>query len=208
MSSTVDGNTCPQDHRRDDTGYRCRVTDIWTYQPARGLPASHYARRVTPLQKVAMGLVIVVVSARFAGYDALPDPVGWALALAVTAGVVAVPLWLPAVADRVAPSGQWAASLPQSLFCIVLCTGLAQVADRAGDGTGHREAVRFGLLRWAFVVVAAGPVLVYGGGVTALAAPLAVLAVLANLALVYYLFKVSRRGYGSTTLATPSSAGG
>jgi len=176
---------------------------------------------VTPLQKVAMGLVIVVVSARFAGYDALPDPVGWALvvagmlplrtglplggwalALAVTAGLVAVPLWFPAVADRVAPSGQWGASLPQSLFCIVLCTGLAQVADRAGDGAGpgpgHREAVRFGLLRWAFVVVAAGPVLVYGGGVAALAAPLAVLAVLANLALVYYLFKVSRRGYGST----------
>jgi len=76
----------------------------------------------------------------------------------------------------------------------VLCIGLAQVADRAGD----REAVRFGLLRWAFVVVAAGPVLVYGGGVDALAAPLAVLAVLTNVAFVYYLFKVSRRGYGST----------
>jgi len=182
---------------------------------------------VTPLQKVAMGLVVVVVSARFAGYDALPDPVGWALvvagllplrtglplggwavALAVTAGLVAVPLWLPAVADRVAPSGQWAASLPQSLFCIVLCTGLAQVAGRAGDGTGDREAARFGLLRWAFVVVAAGPVLVYCGGMTALAAPLAVLAVVANLALVYYLFKVSRRGYGSTTVAGASSAGG
>jgi hypothetical protein len=171
---------------------------------------------VTPLQKVAMGLVIVVVSARFAGYDALPDPVGWALVvagmlplraglplggwalgLAVTAGLVAVPLWFPAVAGRVAPSGQWGASLPQSLFCIVLCTGLAQVADR--------EAVRFGLLRWAFVVVAAGPVLVYGGRVAALATPLAVLAVLANLALVYYLFKVSRRGYGSTVTG-PASA--
>ena len=58
------------------------------------------------------------------------------------------------------------------------------------------------------MVVAAGPVLVYGGGMTALAAPLAVLAVVANLALVYYLFKVSRRGYGSTTVAGASSAGG
>jgi hypothetical protein len=168
---------------------------------------------VTPLQKVAIGLVIVVVSARFGGYDALPDPVGWALvvagllplraglplggwalALAVAAGLVAVPLWLPAVAARVSPSGQWGAGLPQTLCCLVLCIGLAQVADRAGD----REAVRFGLLRWAFVVVAAGPVLVYGGGVDALAAPLAVLAVLTNVAFVYYLFKVSRRGYGST----------
>jgi hypothetical protein len=168
---------------------------------------------VTPLQKVAMGLVIVVVSARFGGYDALADPAGWALvvagllplrtglplggwtlALAVVAGLVAVPLWLPVIADRVSASGQWGAGLPQTLCCLVLCIGLAQVADRAGD----LEAARFGLLRWAFVVVAAGPVLVYGGGLDVLAAPLAVLAVLTNVALVYYLFRVSRRGYGST----------
>ena len=159
-----------------------------------------------------MGLVIVFVSARFGGYDALPDPVGWALvvagllplrtqvplggwavALAVLAGLTAVPLWLPAVDDRLAPSGQWGVSLPQTLFCIVLCTSLCAVADRAGD---HREAIRFGWLRWVFVAVALGPVLVYGGGVDALESPVAVLAVLANIALVYYLFKVSRRGYG------------
>ena len=154
-----------------------------------------------------MGLVIVFVSARFGGYDALPDPVGWALvvagllplrtqvplggwavALAVLAGLTAVPLWLPAVDDRLAPSGQWGVSLPQTLFCIVLCTSLCAVADRAGD---HREAVRVRWLRWVFGAVALGPVLV-----DALESPLAVLAVLANIALVYYLFKVSRRGYG------------
>lgn len=159
-----------------------------------------------------MGMVIVVVSARFGGYDALADPIGWALvvagllplrtglplggwalALAVVAGLVAVPLWLPVIADQVSPSGQWGAGLPQTLCCLVMCIGLAQVADRAGD----REAGRFGLLRAAFVVVAAGPVLVYGGGMDALAAPLAVLAVLTNVAFVYYLFKVSGRGYGS-----------
>jgi hypothetical protein len=186
------------------------------------LAPPHYALGVTPLQKVAMGLVIVVVSARFAGYDALPDPVGWGLvvagrlplrtglplgswtlALAVVAGLVSVPLWLPAVGDRLGPSGQWAAGLAQTLCCLVLCVGLAQVADRAGD----REAVRFRLLRWAFVVVAAGPVLVYGGGVDAIAAPLAVLAVVTNVALVYYLFKVSRRGYGLPA-ADPSNAPG
>lgn len=158
-----------------------------------------------------MGLVIVLVSARFAGIDALPDPVGWglvvagllplrrriplggwALALAVVAGVIAVPLVAPALEDRLTASGQWGLSLPQTLFCVVLSTSLCTVADRAG----HREAVRFGLLRWAFVAVALGPVLVYGGGVAALITPVAVLAVLANLALVYYLFKVSRRGYG------------
>jgi hypothetical protein len=167
-----------------------------------------------------MGLVIVVVSARFGGYDALADPVGWALvvagllplrsglplggwalALAVVAGLVAVPLWLPAVAGRVSPSGQWGAGLPQTLCCLVLCIGLAQVAERTGD----REAVRFGVLRWAFAVVAAGPVLVYGGGLDALAAPLAVLAVLTNVTFCYYLFKVSRRGYGRT-VADPATA--
>ena len=37
---------------------------------------------MTPLQKVAMGLVIVLVDAFFAGYDAVPDPVGWAMVLA------------------------------------------------------------------------------------------------------------------------------
>ena len=167
---------------------------------------------MTPLQKVAIGLVIVFLSARFAGYDALADPVGWgfvvagllplrqriplggsALTLAVVAGLVSLPLVLPAVADRLRPSGQWGASLPQTVFCIVLCTSLAALADRAGD----REARRFGLLRWVFVVVAVGPVLVYGGGVDALTAPVAVLAVLANVVLVYLLFAVSRRGYGS-----------
>jgi hypothetical protein len=69
-----------------------------------------------PLQSVAMGLVIVVLSARFGGYDALPDPVGWLLTflgvralpddlphrtnllgLAALAGVVATIVWFPAV---------------------------------------------------------------------------------------------------------------
>ena len=43
-----------------------------------------------------------------------------------------------------------------------------------------------------------------GGGVDALTPPVAVLAVLANVALVYYLFTVSRRGYGE---AVPVVAG-
>jgi hypothetical protein len=175
---------------------------------------------VTPLQKVAMGLVVVFLSARFGGYDALPDPVGWGLvvagllplrtrlplcgwvlALAVLAGLVAVPLVLPDLESRLTPSGQWGASLPQTLFCVVLCSSLRTLAGRAGD----REAVRFGLLRWAFVAVAAGPVLVYGGGVDALTGPVAVLAVLANVALVYYLFRVARRGYGSTETSVSSA---
>jgi hypothetical protein len=163
---------------------------------------------VTPLQKVAMGLVIVFVSARFGGYDVLADPVGWALVVAgllafgvrlplagtaltaaVVAGLVALPLAVPQLDDELTASGQWAVSLPQAVFCIVLCTSLTALAERSGAA----ESLRWGVLRWLFVAVAAGPVLVYGGGLDALATPLAVLAVLANVALVYYLFKVSRR---------------
>ena len=34
-----------------------------------------------PLQSVAMGLVIVVLVARYGEYDALADPLGWLLVL-------------------------------------------------------------------------------------------------------------------------------
>jgi hypothetical protein len=166
-----------------------------------------------------MGLVIVFLSARFAGYDALADPVGWglvvagllplrrslplggsALTLAVLAGLVAVPLVLPALDERLAPSGQWGVSLPQTAFCVVLCSSLCALAGRAGA----KEAGRFGLLRWVFVAVALGPVLVYGGGVDALAPPVAVVAVLANVALVYYTFAVSRRSWSRTPEPAPA----
>jgi hypothetical protein len=173
---------------------------------------------VTPLQKVAMGLVIVFLSARFAGYDALPDPVGWGLAvaglvplrsrlpqggslvtLAAIAGAFSVPLVLPGVNEALAPSGQWAVGIPQTGFCLLLCISLATLTERAGDP----EATRFGLLRTAYVVVLALPVVVYGGGVDALATPMAVLSVLSNVGLVYYTFKVSRRPY-VTDAAAPA----
>jgi hypothetical protein len=165
---------------------------------------------VTPLQKVAMGLVIVFLSARFGGYDALPDPVGWGLAiaglvplrtrvphggtllwLAAIAGVVSVPLVVPQVNEAMAPAGQWGVGVPQTAFCLMLSISLATLTERAGEP----EAVRFGLLRTAYIAVLALPVLVYGGGIDELALPAAVLSVLANVVLVYYTFKVSRRPY-------------
>jgi hypothetical protein len=155
-----------------------------------------------------MGLVIVFLRAPFGGYDALADPVGWGLvvagllplrerlrgtgttlALAVVAGICAVPLAFPAVDDRLAESTQWVASLPQSLFCVMLCASLAVACAEAKAA----ESGRFTALRWVFVALAVAPVLVYGGPVDALAAPIAVMAVLANVYLVYLLFKVSRR---------------
>ena len=156
-----------------------------------------------------MGMVIVTLSARFGGYDALPDPIGWilvvvgllplrdrlplggtALTLAALAGLVAVPLWLPFL-PPLSASGQWAASLPQTAFCIVACSALATATERAGEGAARRLR----MLRWAYVVVMVGPVLVYGGGLVPLTAPLAMLAVAANVVLVWQLFALSRRPY-------------
>jgi hypothetical protein len=164
---------------------------------------------VSPLQKVAMGLVIVFLRAELGGVDALPDPVGWVLVLAGTwsmrsvlanvdvllwvgsvAAAISVGLFVPALDDRLSASGQWGASLPQTVFCLVLCGSLASLARPAGGGHGLR-ARRLELLRWVFLAVGVGPVLVYGGGVVALAPPLAALAVVANVALVYYAFALS-----------------
>jgi len=166
-----------------------------------------------------MGLVIVFLRAPFGGYDALADPVGWglvvaglvplrdriphgdtALTLACFAGVVSVPLALPSLDARLNPSGQWGVSIPQTVFCLVLCLSLATLAERARES----EARRFGLLRTAYVAALIGPVLVYGGGMKPLTTPVAVLVVLANVYLVYLIFKVSKRAYGLAEESAPS----
>lgn len=150
-----------------------------------------------------MGLVIVLVDALFGGYDAVPDPLGWAMVvagllplrahldnasgLATLAGVclvVSAVTYAPQVSGALDESGGWALSLPQLAFSFLLCTALAPVTDRL---TG-----RFRALRWVFAALAAGPVLVFGGGVDVLRGPLALLVVGANVYLVYLLFRASR----------------
>jgi hypothetical protein len=156
---------------------------------------------VTPLQKVAMGLVIVLVDALFSGYDGVPDPLGWVLVLAgllplrgllgtpglVASAVVCLAVSLatypPQVADRLSDPGGWALSLPQLVFAFLLCTALI---PRTGGLAG-----RFRLLRWVFVGLALAPVLVLGGGVEVLREPLAFLVVAAQVYLVYLLFRCS-----------------
>jgi hypothetical protein len=161
---------------------------------------------VTPLQKVGMGLVVVFLTASFGGYDALADPIGWLLVIsglltlrrvwpqgpstllwAGLAAAVSVPVFLPAVEERLVPSGRWALSLPQTIFCIVLCTALA------GQVPGEPRARRLGILRTAFLAVAVGPVLVYGGGVGELAAPVTLVFWVANVYLVWLTFRLSGR---------------
>jgi hypothetical protein len=171
------------------------------------------------LRYLAMGLVIVFLRADFGGYDALADPVGWALVLwslwglrgrlantdvllwvASLALVASLATYPPAVADRLTASGQWGVSLPQIAFCLVLCGSLATWARStvaAGTQAGPvaaratSRARWLDLLRWVYVAVALGPVLVFGGGVERLTSAVAVLSVVANLALVYLTFAVS-----------------
>jgi uncharacterized protein YhhL (DUF1145 family) len=104
-----------------------------------------------PLQSVAMGLVIVVLSAKFGAYDALADPVGWLLVLwgvrrmadrsalltlAAGALLVACVVWFPATQELLEdadPSLRWAVNLPQVLFCLLLCRQLSELAGAADD---------------------------------------------------------------------------
>ena len=174
---------------------------------------------MSPLQKIAMGLVIVVGSALvpahpspgWARYDVLADPVGWVLVLlgtfalvrtedafassrwtAAVAGVVSVPMWLPQVRHLLDASGQWAASLPQIAFCLLLAHQVGTSAAQQSPRDAY-VAKRFGLLVWGFGLLAVLPVVAIGGGVHALEPATATLSVLVDVAFVYYLFRVHRR---------------
>ena len=152
---------------------------------------------MSPLQKIAMGMVIVIGSALFpaqsiaswAQYDALPDPIGWLLVvlgmvalaraddtfvtsrwLAIVAGAVSVPMWVPQLHHHLDASGEWFASLPQIAFCLVLSREIGLLGARQKPPDGY-VAKRFGLLVWGFAVIGVLPVLTLGGGLTGLETP-------------------------------------
>jgi hypothetical protein len=108
---------------------------------------------VKPLQAVAMGYVFIALYARFDGYDAYADPVGWLIVLYgvrrlpadLPNGVgvhylgwlswaVSVPLWFPSVVDRLEDADEslaWALELPQFGFGLLLCLSLAGARPRS-----------------------------------------------------------------------------
>lgn len=170
---------------------------------------------MSPLQQVAMGLVIVALTAQAGDYDLLPDPLGWALAvggivrlrdrlpsagallgLAVLAAVVALRPYLGLLGGELDvdldPSLAWALSLPQVLFCLLLARGLAALARDPGEGIAPDEyrARWFSALTLAFGVVALAPAVVVGGGLEDAYGIVAFVAVLCLLTLVYQLFRV------------------
>lgn len=170
------------------------------------------------MQRVAMGLVIVLLDASFDGWDYLADPVGWALVVsgvlpvaellggrvaltAVLAFVASLVVYPPAVAGSADPAVAWALSLPQVAFVVVLALALAaSLPDHAR---------RFRVIAVVMVVVGVAPVLVLGADLLVLVGALAFVAVATQLSLVYLLFAVSAlvpgttRGSGDATRAAP-----
>ena len=139
-----------------------------------------------PLQSVAMGLVIIALSARFGGYDALADPVGWVLVvlgvrrlpelpaggtllgLALLAGLVSAVVWFPQVTSALYDADSslaWAANLPQLAFSALLCHKLSERARATAD---PKPARWLATTRTLLVVVGLLPVLVFGAGMSGL----------------------------------------
>lgn len=174
---------------------------------------------MSPLQKIAMGMVIVVAFAYLPAdpqpawerYDVLANPLGWVLVLlgvlalartdeafeslrwpALVAAVVSVPMWFPQVEHRIGGSGQWFASLPQILFCLLLARAIGVLATQQSPSDRY-VATRFGLLVWGFAVAGVLPVLTLGGGLSELEGLTRLVATLVNVAFVYLLFRVHRR---------------
>jgi hypothetical protein len=167
---------------------------------------------VKPLQSVAMGWVFIALYARFNGYDAYADPVGWALvlygvhrlptdlpgrgpllALGWVAALVSVPVWFPAVTDALEDADTslaWAADLPGFGFGALLCHLLAKAAAAEDE---PRAAAWLRIISTAFVVVALLPVLVFGAGMDDLADPAGLAAQVTQLALVWALFVYAGR---------------
>jgi hypothetical protein len=167
------------------------------------------------MQRVAAGLVLVLLDVSVDGWDVLADPVGWALVLAgvlpvtellggrvaltaVLAFVTSLVVYPPAVVRAVDPAVGWALSLPHLAFLVVLCLALA--------GRLPAYERRFRVTAVVLAVLGVAPVLVLGGGLLVLAGALAFAAVVTQLYVVYLLFRVADlvpgRG-GDATRAAP-----
>lgn len=176
-----------------------------------------------PLQVIAMGLVVLVLSSTVNGYDIYVDPIGWLLVLyglrtlpdeyelrftlryvGGVAAIASVPLWVPAVIDALGdadPSLAWAADLPRFGFLAVLCLALARSAEEARD---RRGSAWWRTLLVGVIAVVALPVLVFGGGLTGLEATAGFSVALVPLVMIVLLFVHSGRAWAGAQ--APESA--
>ncbi len=179
---------------------------------------------VRPLQGVAMGLVIILLTAAVHGYDLLADPLGWLLVLAglstlpvpqrgslqglaTLSLVVSSVLWFPGFRDALNVTDlalAWAAGLPELVTLIVLAHGLAQVARTAGD---HRARTWLQTTRTLLVAVAVLPAVVLGGGFDAWDDALGLVGSLVLLLLVVLLFRYAGRPWALPAVEVAGAAG-
>jgi hypothetical protein len=177
---------------------------------------------MTPLQQIAMGLVIVGLDTSSA-YDWYPDVLGWVLVLmgvsrfnaaarstltyaallgAATSGV----LWFPQVRKPffdVDLSLVWAAFLPDLIFCFLLCRVLEQLA-RPTDPKG---AVHFGSLKVLFVLLAIAPVIAVSAEQEPWLAYVDLGKVIALVWLIWMLFSRNSREYAKPPATTGATGG-
>jgi hypothetical protein len=148
-------------------------------------PKAPILTAVKPLQAVAMGLVIVLLTASVSGYDLLADPLGWLLVLvglntlpvpergvlqglAMLSLVVSAVVWFPGARDALNVRDlalAWAAGLPELITLVVLTHALAQTAVLTAD----RSATAWlRTARTLLLVVTVLPAIVLGGGIDSL----------------------------------------
>ncbi|WP_156393683.1 MULTISPECIES: hypothetical protein [unclassified Nocardioides] len=128
---------------------------------------------MTPLQKVAMGFVVVAIDT-LGRLDVLPDFIGWAMVLwglssvrwsergqllgiGSVCAVVSLAVWFPQVNERVHDAElalKWALSLPDLLFILLFARA---VCSAARAGKDRKFTGRFGVIGWVTCVVAALP---------------------------------------------------
>lgn len=159
-----------------------------------------------------MGYVFIALYARFDGYDAYADPVGWLIVmygahrlpaelpsrvgviyLGWVSWLISIPLWFPAVVDRLEDADEslaWALDLPQFGFGLLLCLSLARLAVDDGD---LRAAKWLKLLATTITVVAVLPVLIFGGGIDDLEGPAGLAVQVVYVVLVWLMFQYSGR---------------
>lgn len=173
-----------------------------------------------------MGLVIVALSARFGGYDALADPVGWVLVLlglrrmpglprlrhlfvlVALALAVSCVVWWPATSvwlDGQHPSLRWALTLPQLGVQLLLAHALASAARTAGDDAAARW---LRLVLAAVVVLGLLPVLVFANGSDRLEAWSYVAAAFVAIWVVWLLFSYAARPWARGLEPTAGTPGG
>jgi hypothetical protein len=178
---------------------------------------------MTPLQQIALGFVVIVLTAPAGEVDLLLDPVGWMLVLggvlrlrtaaprplphsglvtlaAVVAALASVALAVPPLVRDASPAQLAPLVVWQPLCCAALCRSLSGLAPPSAPW-----AARLRWLAYAFCVVAALPLVVLADVEEAYGA-VAFAGAVALLVLIVVLFVVHRAPWIHRVPVTPTAS--